>query len=117
MDTLLLDQHVWDLVLDLNNNVAVAAKPYSEAQDVASAVRLQLGELWYDKTLGVPYLNNVILGNKPSLQFIRTKIEEQALTVPNIAQARCLFASFEDRVLTGQVQVIDVDGVSNNINF
>lgn len=117
MDTLLLDQQTWDLVLDLNNNIAVASKPYSEAQDVASAVRLQLGELWYDKTLGVPYLDNVILGNKPSLQFISAKVEEQALTVPNIVQARCLFASFQDRVLTGQVQVIDADGVSNNVSF
>ena len=55
MKTLLLDQTTWDLTLDANNNIALAAEPYAFAQDAASAIRLFQGELWYDTTRGVPY--------------------------------------------------------------
>lgn len=116
MKTLLLDQSEWDLVLDASGNIAVADAPYSVAQDVASAVRVFAGELWYDTTQGIPYLSNV-LGNTPTLQYIKSKVEEAALTVPTVAKARCLFASLNDRVLTGQVQVIDDNGVENNVSF
>lgn len=114
--TLLLDVRAWDLVLDASGNIALASSPYSIAQDVASAVRTMTGDLYYDKTTGIPYLSNV-LGQSPNLQYLKTKIEAAALTVPNVAQARCLFASFSNRVLTGQIQVIDTDGVASNVSF
>jgi len=60
--TLLLDRTVWDLVLDSNGDIALASPPYALEQDVASAVRLFLGELWYDTTKGIPYLKK-FLGN------------------------------------------------------
>ena len=37
--TLLLDPDTWDLTVDNNGNIAVAAPPYAVAQDVASAIR------------------------------------------------------------------------------
>lgn len=116
MNTLLLDQSEWDLVLDASGDIAVAAAPYAVAQDVASAVRVFAGELWYDTTQGVPYPSDV-LGEAPTLQYLKSKIEAAALTVPTVAKARCLFASLDGRVLTGQIQVIDVDGVENNVSF
>lgn len=116
MKTLLLDTRVWDLVLDASGNIAVADAPYSVAQDVASAVRTMAGELWYDTSQGVPYLTD-ILGQSPNLAFIKSKVESAALSVPNVVQARCLFASFKNRVLRGQIQVIDKDGVANNVSF
>ena len=39
MNTLLLDQTAWDLVLDSAGNIALAAVPYARAQDVASAIK------------------------------------------------------------------------------
>lgn len=116
MKTLLLDQSAWDLVLDASGNIAVADAPYAVAQDVASAVRVQLGELWYDTAQGVPYLPD-ILGQVPNLPFIKAQIEKAALTVPTVAQARCVFASFDNRVLTGQIQVIDDTGAAHNVSF
>lgn len=116
MQTLLLDQSQWDLVLDIEGNIAVASAPYAVAQDVASAVRVFLGELWYDTAQGVPYFQD-ILGERPSLQFLKSEIEAVALTVPTVAKARCLFASFEGRTLTGQIQIIDDTGVTNNVTF
>lgn len=116
MKTLLLDQSEWDLVLDLAGNIALADAPYAVAQDVASNVRLFSGDLWYDTARGLPYLDD-ILGNRPSLAFLKTEIEAAALSVPTVVQARCLFAQFSDRTLTGQVQIIDATGAINNVSF
>lgn len=116
MKTLLLDQKTWDLCLDASGNIALADEPYAIAQDVASAVRLFIGELWYDTAQGIPY-PDTILGARPSLQYVKVQIETAALTVPGVVQARCLFASFKNRSLTGQVQIVDTTGASNNVSF
>lgn len=116
MKTLLLAQDTWDLVLDLSGNIALAAEPYAVAQDVASAVRVFAGELWYDTGDGIEYFGQ-ILGERPNLQFLKTRIEAAALKVPTVVKARCLFASFSDRVLTGQIQIIDATGAANNVSF
>lgn len=116
MNTLLLDQAEWDLVLTIEGNIAVASAPYAVAQDVASAVRVFLGELWYDTRLGIPYFGKV-LGARPNLQFLKSQIEAAALKVPTVVQARCLFATLTDRNLTGQIQIIDATGAKNNVSF
>ena len=115
-NTLLLDQSAWDLVLDVNGNIALAAAPYSIAQDVASATRTFLGECWYNTELGLPYWQQ-ILGNYPPLQFIKQQIIIQALTIPNVVNGEVTFQSFADRVLSGQIQIIDTDGAVNNVAF
>lgn len=116
MKTLLLDQGDWDLVLDLAGNIAVADAPYAVAQDVASAVRVFAGELWYSTQEGIPYFGQT-LGAQLNLQFLRSQIEAAALRVPTVVSARCLFASLTDRVLTGQIQIIDATGAQNNVSF
>lgn len=114
--TLLLAVDTWDLVLDASGNIAVADAPYAMAQDVASAVRLLIGELWYDTGQGIPYLQNII-GQPPSTQFIKAQVEKAALTVPNVVRARCDVASLVNRVLYGTVYVVDAKGVSANVQF
>lgn len=116
MNTLLLATDTWDLVLDANGNIAMASEPYAIAQDVASAVKLFAAELWYDTSQGIPYFQN-ILGQRPQQQYIKAQIEKAALTVPGVSKARCLFASFVGRQLTGQIQIIDTTGASNNVTF
>jgi len=115
-NTLLLDQTAWDLVLDANGNIAMAETPYAIAQDVASATRTFLGECWYDTSLGLPYWQQ-ILGEFPPLQYIAEQIEEEAFTVPDVAAAQATFTSFQNRQLAGQIQIIDTDGVTNNVAF
>ena len=115
-NTLLLDQDAWDLVLDVNGNIALAATPYSIAQDVASATRTFLGECWYDTDLGLPYWQQ-ILGEFPPLPFVSQQIEQASYTIPNVAAVEVSFTSFESRSLAGQIQIIDTDGVTNNVAF
>jgi len=115
-NTLLLDQSVWDLVLDVNGNIALAGTPYSIAQDVASAIRTFLGECWYDTSLGLPYWQQ-ILGELPPLQYIADQMQDQAKTIPNVVDSKATFTSFKNRSLAGQIQIIDTDGAINNVAF
>ena len=114
--TLLLDQSAWDLVLDSNGNWAVAGAPYSIAQDVATAVRTFLGECWYDTSLGLPYWQQ-ILGKYPPLSFVRKQVVAAAMTVPNVASATVVFVGFVNRVLSGQIQIVDTAGNTSTVAF
>jgi hypothetical protein len=115
-NTLLLDQTEWDLVLDSSGNIAKAEPPYALAQDVASAVRLFLGELWYDTTKGIPYFEDV-LGHLPPLPLLTGHMQKAALSVPGVVSARVLIDSFNSREITGQIQFIDETGAANNVRF
>jgi hypothetical protein len=102
--TLLLDRTAWDLVLDANVNLAVATEPYALAQDAASAIKLFLGEYYWDTTQGVPWLQQ-ILGQRPAIALVKALLEQAAETVPDVASATVFISSFTGRTLSGQVQV------------
>ena len=57
--TLLLDTGSWDLSVDANSNIAIADPDYSLAQDAASAIKTFLGEMFYDTTVGDPWLTQI----------------------------------------------------------
>lgn len=114
--TLLLDQIAWDLVADAKGNIAVAAPPYAVAQDAASSVKLFQGELYYDTTQGIPYWQQ-ILGKFPPLQIVRAAVIAAAETVPGVTAASAFFTSFTDRALGGQLQVTDVTGAVQGVDF
>jgi len=109
MDTLLLDTQLWDLCKDAFGNIAVASDPYSMAQDAASAIRLFLGECYYDTTRGVRYFED-ILGHTPPLPLLKAELSTAAETVPGVTYAQAFIAVNSDRVVTGQVQCTSVAG-------
>ncbi len=115
-DTVLLDQTVWDLVLDANGNIAVASPPYSLAQDVATAIRTFLGELYYDTTQGMPYFQNV-LGQLPPASLLTQLISNQALTVPGVVTAQTFITSFTAGSVQGQLLFTDESGQTTVVNF
>ncbi len=116
MNTLLLDVDIWDVCLDASGNIAMAEEPYANAQDVASACRLFLAELYYDTTKGVPYFQQ-ILGQYPPASLIKDAYVQAALTVPDIVQAQVVGLNIVDRKLTGTVEVINATGQTNNVSF
>lgn len=116
LNTLLLDNVAWDLVLDSNGNIALAAPPYAVAQDVASASRLFQGELWYDTTQGVPYWQQ-LLGQNPTTSQIAAAFNAAALTVPGVVTANTVITSIAGREVSGQVQFETTDGESTTVNF
>ena len=116
MNTLLLDRTDWDLCIDSAGNIALAAPPYALAQDVASAVRLFLGELWYDTTQGIPYWTQV-LGQFPPSSLLKSLIAKATLTVPGVVAAQVIIDSFTMRSVTGRILFTDASGGSNAITF
>lgn len=111
MKTLLLDRATWDLTLNTTGNIAVASEPYAIAQDVASAVRLFRGELWYDTGPGIPYFEQ-ILGRAPPLGVLKSAISKAALTVPEVASVKVFVSAAEGREIIGQIQVTDTGGTT-----
>lgn len=129
-DTILLDVDTWDYVVDAAGNWALAKPPYSLAQDVSSACRLIKGELWYDTTQGVPFLNlnggkggpnnsSNILGETPPLSVVQEYFVRAALTVPGVVSAICVIQSFSatTREVIGQVQFVDSDGNTGTVTL
>lgn len=116
MNTLLLDRVAWDLVLDAAGNMAMASNPYAVAQDVASAIKLFRGELFYDTAKGIPYWTEV-LGQLPPLALVREWLRAAALTVPDVANAVPTITAFENRRLSGYVEVTLINGTTSTITF
>ena len=114
--TLLLDNSAWDLVLDSNGDIALAAPPYAVAQDVASACRTFLGELWYDTTKGVSYWQK-FLGKHPTTSQIASGFNAVALTVPTVAKANTVITSISGGKVRGQIQFTTIDGNSSTVNL
>ena len=112
--TLLLDIGAWDLVVDAAGNLAVANTPYATAQDVSSAIRTFLGEVFYNTAIGVQYFGK-ILGKNPPLSFIRSQIEAAALSVPGVVTAVCTIQAISGRAITGQVAFTEVNNVTQTL--
>ena len=108
MNTLLLDVGLWDLTLDADGNIAVAAEPYALAQDVASACRTVLGEVYYDVSLGVDYFGQ-LFGKTPPAAIFQEQFVAAALTVPDVVSATCIIEAYSatTRETTGQVLFTD----------
>ena len=115
-NTLLLDQTVWDLILDADGNITMAKKLYAMAQDVASACRLFEGEQWYNNLLGIPYLDTILGHNLPS-SVINEYMKSQALTVDGVVNVISVSVLNKNRVLTGYITFNDIDGLTQTVNF
>lgn len=109
MKTLLLDIGLWDLVLDVDGNIAVASEPYSLAQDAASAVKTFLSECWYDTSLGIDYFT-LFFGKAPNVALMKAKMIGQASLVPGVVSANVFITSIVGRRVSGQVQVTNSNG-------
>jgi hypothetical protein len=108
-NTLLLDRTAWDLCIDASGNIAVASGGYALAQDAASAIKLFLGEYWYDTSIGIPYFEQV-LGKNPPINLLKSKFQAAAMSVPGVTRAICYLSSVADGQVSGQVHVTDLSG-------
>lgn len=108
--TLLLDVGLWDLTLDASGNIALASAPYALAQDVASACRTVLAEVYYDTTLGVDYFG-LIFGLTPPASVFQEQFVAASLTVPGVVSATCNIEAYNatTREATGQVLFTDIN--------
>lgn len=115
-NTLMLDVGSWDLALDASGNLIIATPPYSTAQDVASAIRTFLGEVFFDQTLGVPYTQEIFNQIVP-LSVLQGGIEAAALTVPGVLTATVVIQTFENRQVSGQCVFTTTDGDEQTVGI
>lgn len=116
--TALLDVGTWDLTLDAYGNIALAAPPYALAQDVASACRTVLAEVYYDTSLGVDYFG-LIFGKTPPASIFQEQFVAQSLTVPGVVSATCNIESYssETRETTGQILFTDINHQTQTVGL
>ncbi|MEN2711420.1 hypothetical protein [Sphingomonas sp. VL_57B] len=107
--TLLLDRVTWDLCVDTAGNIAVAAEPYAQAQDIASEARVFAGECYYDITRGVPYFS-AILGHFQPVQIIKESLARAAKLVPGVIVATVFLSRLQGREIAGQIQFTSDSG-------
>jgi len=115
-NTILLDQDTWDLMVDAYGNIAVAAPPYSLSQDVASAIKLFFGELWYNKNKGIKYFED-IFGKRPPIELVKKYMEDAALSVPGVVTANVVITIGANRAITGYIEFVDEEGIKNSITI
>jgi hypothetical protein len=117
--TLFLNPATWDLTLDADGNIAIAPEPYALAQDAASAIKTFAGEVCWDTTLGIPYLDQ-IFGLAPPVALMKQYFVQAALSVsPEIVTAQVFLTSLDpnSRRLSGQVQMASRAGQTSAANF
>lgn len=116
--TILLDVGLWDLTLDAFGNIALAAPPYAIAQDVASACRTVLGEVWYDTSFGVDYFGK-IFGKTPALAVFQEMFVVQTKTVPGVVTATCAIEAYSavTREAKGQIKFTDINHQTQTVGL
>ncbi len=117
-NTALLDVGRWDLTLDAYGNIALAAPPYALAQDVASACRTVLGEVYYDTSLGVDYFG-LIFGLTPPTSVFEAQFVAQTKTVPGVVSATCIIEAYSalTRETTGQILFTDINHQTQTVGL
>ena len=107
----------WDTYLDQNGNIAVNTQATAVAQDVASAIKLFYGELYFDTTQGIPYFSE-IFNEIYNPVIVAALLQKAALTVPNVVQAKAQNILMSNRVITsGNVNLLDVNGQASGVSI
>ena len=109
MNTLALDSS-WDLLIT-DGTLTVATGNPALVQDVASACRTFLGEVWYAPlTQGVPYYQQ-ILGYRVSLSLVKQAEVANGMLTPGVGAINCfLTGPDKNRNVGGQLQVFNASG-------
>lgn len=103
MRTLFLMPDTWDLTLDVSGNIASATDVYQQAQDIASAGRTFVGDLYYDTEAGIPYFQSILGANGFPLALYKMHLEEAAKSIPGVVSAQAELGLNAQRQATGYI--------------
>lgn len=112
----LLDDR-WDIQLDDLGNIAITKNPYAVAQDVACACKTELGECFYNKSIGLPYFEK-IFKRQVGIRFVQSKLQAEANKLSYVSQTQCTLAvDTIKRLTTGMISIIDTNNEESTINL
>lgn len=114
MRTLFLLPDTWDLTLDSQGNIAVASDLYRIAQDVATACRTFVGDIYYDQDLGIPYNEHILGAHGYPLSLYKMHLEDAAKSVAGVVSANAQL-QMTNRIVTGTISFSTDDGQTESI--
>lgn len=103
MNTLFLLPTEWDICLDVAGNIAIATDEYQQAQDISSSCRVFLGDDYYSKADGIPYLEEIMGKNSYPLALYQRNLHDRAMLVDGIVSVDVQFKEFQNRLLSGAI--------------
>lgn len=103
MKTLFLHPETWDLALDVSGNIAVATDDYQQAQDIATSCRVFYGDDYYNKTDGIPYLEEILGRSAFPLSLYQRFIHDRSFLVSGVTSVDVKFHQLNDRLLSGDI--------------
>lgn len=114
--TLFLLPPTWDLALDNNGNIAIATSTYQQAQDICSACRTMIQDMYYQQSEGIPYLEEILGRNTYSLALYRQQLYQQAMSVDGVVSAT-VNLTLKERVLGGTIQFTNTSNDTVTVNL
>ena len=110
-NTLLLNGN-WDIHVDDAGNIATVTDDYAIAQNIANAVRLFVGDAYFEKSKGIPYFESV-LGERyaTSQSVLIHRWRQAALSVTGVTDCEPTPIYDNDgRVIGGNIIATTVNG-------
>ena len=117
MKTLFLMPDKWDLSLDASGNIAIASETYQQAQDIASACRVFVQDMYFNQTDGIPYLSDILGKGRYPLSLYRKYLTDAALGVDGVTGATVDLYIADNRVVRGQIKFTNEDNKTGVISL
>lgn len=115
---LYLNTDTWDIVLNKNGDIQTVSGLYSDAQAVASAIRLFTKDAFLAQSKGVPHFD-LDLARMPAFSAVRAVYRKNARNVENIRDAviQNLRVDNDTRALTGVIIATTEDGENVSVEI
>lgn len=117
MRTLFLLPSTWDLTLDVQGNIATATSTYQRAQDIASACRVFIKDMYYQQNEGIPYLESIMGRNSYPIGLYQSELHRAAMSVEGVVSANIKLNQLSDRNLTGMIEFTDIENNTATVSL
>lgn len=117
MKTLFLHPKTWDLAKDTQGNIAIATEEYQQAQDIASSCRVFLGDDYYNKNDGIPYLQSIMGKSGYPVSLYQRHLFERSMLVKDVVSVDVNLQPIEDRIVKGGITFTNTKNLSGAVGL
>jgi hypothetical protein len=117
MITIFLDPRDWDCAVDTSGNLAMATQEYQQAQDIASSCRVFIGDDYYNKNDGIPYLESIMGKSNYPLALYQRNLFDRSKLVVGVVSVDVNFNMLRDRALTGSIIFTNDEGFRGTVGL
>jgi len=117
MKTIFLLPKTWDLAKDTQGNIAIATEEYQQAQDIASSCRVFLGDDYYNKNDGIPYLQSIMGKSGYPISLYQRHLHERSLLVKDVVSVKINLQPIDNRVVKGNIDFTNTKNLSGTVGL